>query len=163
MKGLELMAKGKKGQQLMRHMLLAGIVVSSVIVGCVKSVDTPHFVVVSGNGINRGQPILAIRLRDDCRCSVWYVDEKGGMIGDEVEGTLAKGVNDYFKARLSSRRLSSEATIVLQKDANGDIQIADEYRNIESVVLSIPPRAEGREKVSQEIAEMLSKKVENGL
>jgi hypothetical protein len=87
---------------LMRHMLLAGIVVSSVIVGCVKSVDTPHYVVVSGNGINRGQPILAIRLRDDCRCSVWYVDEKGGMIGDEVKGTLAKGVNDYFKARLSS-------------------------------------------------------------
>ena len=148
---------------LMRCILLVCMVIVSVIVGCAKSVDTPHFVVVSGNG-KHVKPMLAIHLRDDCRCSVWYVDGKGCMIGDAVEGTLTKEVSEYFKARLRTRRLSSEATIVLQKEANGDAQVADEYHNVESVVQSIPPRTEDIQRVSQEIAEMLSKKdANNGL
>jgi len=136
----------------MRRILFTCMILTSFIVGCKEPVDTPHFVVVSGNG---GRPILAIRLRDDSRCSVWYVDDGGGMIGSEIKGTLAKEVNEYFMARLSSRRVSSDATIVLQKDAYGDAKVADEYRNVESVVKSIPPRSEDLKAVSREIVEML--------
>lgn len=138
----------------MCRILFVCMLLTSIVAGCKRTVDTPHFVVVS----NHGQPILAIRLRANCRCSVWYVDEKGGMIGDEIEGALTKAVDEYFKMRLRSRRCSSDATIVLQKDVDGDSQIVDEYRNIESVVQSIPPRAEDIKRVSQEIIEMLSKR-----
>lgn len=106
--------------------------------GCPRLSYRPQFVVLNMDTHGSFHALFSFDLKELRKYSVVYVDKQGKLLS-QAEGMLPEDTFARYQKKIENRRRSSEASIVVVKD--GEVQLQEqELADLRSVVSNAPPR-----------------------